>query len=170
MTMLLDAESGLWVGTTKGLYYFAGDQRQRWGVEDGLPNPQVSALMQDRKNLVWVGTGFHDQGGTILFKKESGSWTLEKTLPNSLLAAPKTRSMFQDANDNIWLGSETAGLSIISKDQSLRKITQNNGLPGREVTIIKQASNKGVWLGTLKGLIHVEMPLKMPLTLLNRID
>lgn len=158
MILLLDANGGLWAGTTKGLYHLEGDRRRRWGTEDGLPNPQVSALMQDSDSRIWVGTGFHDRGGTVIFEKGVKGWAIQRTVSSNLLAAPKTRSLFQDAFGRIWLGSETAGLSIVRQNLSVTKITQENGLPDREVTVIKQAADGGVWLGTLKGLIHIRLP------------
>lgn len=158
MALLLDAKGGLWIGTTKGLYHLDGDMQQQWGTKNGLPNPQVSALMQDRDGRIWVGTGFHDRGGTVIFEKGAKDWTIRQAVSPDLLAAPKTRSLFQDAFGRIWLGSETAGLSIVRQNRSLNKITRDNGLPGREVTVMKQAADGGIWLGTLKGLVHTQLP------------
>lgn len=159
MTLLLDTKGGLWAGTTKGLYHLEGDRRQRWGGDSGLPNPQVSALMEDRDGRIWVGTGFHDRGGTIIFEKGVKGWTIRQTVSPDLLAAPKTRSLFQDSFGRIWLGSETAGLSIVRHNRSIEKITRDNGLPGREVTVIKQATDGGIWIGTLEGLVHMPLPM-----------
>lgn len=51
-----DPEGGVWVGTSSGLVRISGAGRQRYGVIDGLPDPQVRALHVDRSGTLWVAT------------------------------------------------------------------------------------------------------------------
>ncbi|MFP1632828.1 two-component regulator propeller domain-containing protein [Zhengella sp. ZM62] len=158
LCLLADRDGGLWVGTDNGLYHrgAAADDWQSWSVRDGLPNRQVAAMMQDRQGRIWVGTGFHDQGGTLLFVRGPAGWGIERDIPRSLLAAPKTRSLFEDDGGYVWLGTETDGFSVIGADLTASTIIRGTVLPSGEVTTIGRAPNGRTWLGTLNGLLLLE--------------
>lgn len=155
MTMLSDSHGGLWIGCAQGLRYLLNGRWTRWSEADGLPNSEVSALMEDRDGSVWVGTGFHDEGGTVVFSRDGARWHPPRTIPRAILAAAKTRSLFQDDHGRVWLGSETAGLSVIEGDSQVRLLAARAELPGQEVTAIRRARDGGLWMGTLEGLLHV---------------
>jgi len=76
LSALVDETGGAWFGTTDGLHRVPADggARQSWSTGDGLPNRQVAALMQGGDGRVWVGTGFHEQGGTVLFEAAGRGW------------------------------------------------------------------------------------------------
>ncbi|NCA72111.1 MAG: hypothetical protein EOM91_18940 [Sphingobacteriia bacterium] len=159
LSMLIDRDGGVWIGTRAGLHQRRSDDTEGWrlwATPDGLPNLQVAALMQDHSGRIWVGTGFHDRGGTILLERQSGVWRIAATLDPASLAAPKTRSLFQTDTGDIWIGSETDGLSVLGPDLRPKAIIEGNRLPNPEVTVIRAARNGGLWLGTLNGLIHVD--------------
>lgn len=155
LCLLADRDGGLWVGTEDGLYHrdAASHDWQSWTVQTGLPNRQVASMMQDRQGRIWVGTGFHDQGGTLLFVHHPIGWAIERDIPRSLLAAPKTRSLFQDDTGHVWLGTETDGFSVVGADLTASAITRGTVLPSGEVTTIGRAPDGRTWLGTLNGLL-----------------
>lgn len=159
LSMLIDRDGDVWIGTRAGLHQRRSDGTggwRLWAIPDGLPNLQVAALMQDRSGRIWVGTGFHDRGGTILLERPSGVWRIAATLDAASLAAPKTRSLFQSDAGDIWIGSETGGLSVLGPDLRPRAIIEGNRLPNPEVTVISANRKGGLWLGTLDGLILVD--------------
>jgi signal transduction histidine kinase/ligand-binding sensor domain-containing protein len=51
-----DRDGAIWVGTSSGLLRLAGDQRQHFGLNEGLPNLQVRALHRDGSGAIWIGT------------------------------------------------------------------------------------------------------------------
>ena len=156
MVLKEDVTGNIWVGTTTGLYLVQqGRITTSWKVEDGLPNRRIASLMQDSESNVWVGTGFHDRGGTLVMSQTNEGWQIAKQIPTELLAAAKTRSLFQDGKGRVWLGSETAGLVVLAEGKQLLKLTMDNGLPNQEVTVIKQSKDGAIWLATLSGLVAI---------------
>ena len=157
LSLLADSSGGLWAGTDDGLFHFSagGDGVRSWNVEDGLPNRQVAAMMQDREGRVWVGTGFHDHGGTVVFARRGTDWIIEREIASENMAAPKTRSFFQDGRGNIWLGTETDGFSVMTGNLRSARITKGDLLPSAEVTAIRQTQDGKIWLGTLNGLLSL---------------
>lgn len=162
MVLLADRYGDVWAGTTDGLYHWS-DQTQdwrTWGRADGLPNQQVSALLEDTSGRIWVGTGFHDKGGSVIFSRRSqDTWEIEKAIPTALMPAAKARSFFQDRHGNVWIGTETNGFSVITGDFELLSMTQSAALPSLEITAIGQLPNGAVWLGTLNGLLLLSKPV-----------
>ena len=155
LSALVDDQGGVWAGTTDGLWRFAPQNAtwQAWNTGDGLPNRQVASMMQDRDGRVWIGTGFHQQGGTLVFEPDGAAWRIAFELPAERMAAPKTRSLFQDGHGNIWLGTETNGFSVLAADRQAATIVPGDKLPDVEVTSIGAMPGGGVWLGTLDGLV-----------------
>ncbi len=39
-----------------------------WSHQDGLPHPRVTSILEDQQGRLWVGTGFHNQGGAAIFE------------------------------------------------------------------------------------------------------
>ena len=48
----------LWLGLANALPPLAGQQPafRRFGLRDGLPQSQVTALLEDQRGFLWVGT------------------------------------------------------------------------------------------------------------------
>lgn len=55
----VDSQSGLWVGTNKGLFYVdpRTDSLFYFGMNEGLPSNLILDILEDGKNNLWVSTG-----------------------------------------------------------------------------------------------------------------
>ena len=155
--MTFDRAGGLWVGTvTHGVFRLHDGTWTDWTVADGLPHPQVTALLVTAEGSVWCGSGFYNKGGAALFRADpSGQWRLSETLGVSNLAGPKVRSLFEDADGRLWLGHEYDGITIRQGNATVRFLTEADGLPDSEVTLFRQATGGGLWIGTMKGLLRL---------------
>jgi ligand-binding sensor domain-containing protein len=158
-TLMFDRESGLWIGTMgHGVFRFNGGAWSHWTVKDGLPHPQVTSFLIRKDGAVLCGTGFYNKGGVAVFHRHAssgGKWRLAKTLPATEFAGEKVRSLFEDAQGRLWLGHEYDGITIRQDGKTLRFITKADGLPDMEVTLILPRADGGLWLGTMKGLVHL---------------
>jgi ligand-binding sensor domain-containing protein len=154
--LLADTGGGLWIGTVKrGLMRYDGGTWSLWGVAEGLPHPQVTALMRDQGGRVWAGTGFYSRGGAVRLDPGADGWRIGKVLTGADLAGAKVRSLYQDAAGRMWFGHEYDGLTIRQDGRSVAMIGLQDGLPDAEVTTILSDGAGGVWIGTLKGALHL---------------
>jgi signal transduction histidine kinase/ligand-binding sensor domain-containing protein/ActR/RegA family two-component response regulator len=55
--VLQDRTGFLWVSTSDGLFRYDGSRFRRFGVEDGLPSPQILHLAEADDGTLWVLTG-----------------------------------------------------------------------------------------------------------------
>ena len=93
----------LWLGTDEGLARFDGVRCQVFGLQDGLINLQISALLEDRRHALWIGTS-----GGGLGRYEHGRISI-CTVKDGL-AGDSISGLLEDANGDIWIGTHT-GLS-----------------------------------------------------------
>lgn len=54
--LLFDADGGLWLGTAEGLHHLIGDQQTTFTPDDGLPVPDVRALLRGPGNTLWIAS------------------------------------------------------------------------------------------------------------------
>ncbi len=115
--------------------------------ETGIAGVQINDIAQDRNGYIWVATnaGVSKFDGVHFtnFRKEQG---LNENVCTSLLC---------DAQGNVWVGHQSAGVSIIYPD-SIQTITEANGLANNEVRCIFQAANNSVWIATFGGVSVLE--------------
>lgn len=85
---------------------------RRYGVADGLPNGSVTAIHQDSKGFLWVGT----RAGICRFDGERFI-TLDS---RSGLPHPLINAIAEDKAGRIWVGTNGGGLASISPDHGMR--------------------------------------------------
>ena len=57
LSLLSDRQDNLWIAGSKGLYeYSPSGSLRRYDARDGLPDPFVRSLWQDRDGNIWAGT------------------------------------------------------------------------------------------------------------------
>ncbi len=85
-------------------YYF-----RTLGINDGLSQSTVNAILQDRKGFMWIGTkdGLNQYDGQVFrtFQKENSS------LGNNFITA-----LYEDCDGDIWVGTD-AGVYIYNPVQ-----------------------------------------------------
>ncbi|NLR93413.1 hybrid sensor histidine kinase/response regulator transcription factor [Flammeovirga agarivorans] len=82
-----------------------------YGINDGVSHYGVTALIEDHKGLIWLGTyNGLDRYNGYDFKNFRNS-DYEKILSDN-----KIRSLYQDEKNNIWVGTEN-GLNVFIYDE-----------------------------------------------------
>lgn len=158
--LLFDAQGGLWVGSVRhGIMYLQAGKWTKWGVEDGLLHPQITSFKLDRNGDVWSGMGFYNKGGAIRFSPDQDNsttgWQISQSLSENDFAGAKVRAILNDSDGRLWFGHEYDGITVRKNGKVLRYISTDDGLPGSEVTVIRQDASGGIWLGTLKGAVYL---------------
>ncbi|MDN5279048.1 MAG: hypothetical protein PWR01_3013 [Clostridiales bacterium] len=160
-TIYEDSKGRIWLGTSStpegGLMCIEDGQNFYYSTKDYLAHPNVTAIMHDSLDNLWVGTGFFDKGGV---SKISG-WSSGKAESVTILrqkdglAGNKGRSLLEDRNKNIWIGSELDGLTKIDEQGKFHIYTTADGLIGDEVMAMLQDPDGNLWLGQEKGLCRI---------------
>jgi signal transduction histidine kinase/ligand-binding sensor domain-containing protein len=142
-----DGEGGLWVGTRNGLARFEGGKFRRFTAADGLSAAHsFLCIYTDRHGSLWVGSrgGLSRFDGTKFITK-----TTQDGLPNKMIT-----SMYQDAQDALWIGTGGGGL-VRWKDNQFRVFKARDGLPSEIIYSILGDPDGTLWLGTSgKGLVR----------------
>jgi ligand-binding sensor domain-containing protein/signal transduction histidine kinase/AraC-like DNA-binding protein/AmiR/NasT family two-component response regulator len=164
----------IWFGTITGLGMLeSSDSRtfKKFFKQDGLADNQVSAVYEDRKRNVWVGT----TGGLTRMSPEKGQYrfttfTYNKDNPNSI-SSNSIKAIAEDKNGRIWIGTETEGLNLfVPENASFIRFKHNplssEGLSNNRIRKILATKNGQLWIGTMNGL-NILDPDKLHFTVLH---
>ena len=110
-------------------------ERHSWRVGHELPMGRIQTVYVDREGLAWVGMN----SGLFVLSEEGTS-----AIPVVLLSGNSVLSIFEDAEGNHWIGTETSGLHV------LRRLAFRSEpvLAGQAVTSAVQTKDGAIWLGT----------------------
>ncbi len=126
-------------------------------VEDGLSQPTVRALLQDRRGFVWIGTldGLNRSDGNRIrvFRHVPGD---ENSLSDNHVAA-----MVEDADGALWIGTAGGGLNRYDASQDRFEHFRHDpavpdSLAGDGVTALARDASGAIWVATSAGgLQHI---------------
>lgn len=146
--LLEDQEHALWIGTADGLSVFRPNGATVFTRDQGLPNNSIFSLEQDGSGhlLVQTASGGAEyrngrfktrdlkakaEGAAATLRDRNGAvWTANRgvqrtvngkteTFPaNDPLASDVILSLFEDREGNLWLGSESSGVTVL-RDQKI---------------------------------------------------
>jgi ligand-binding sensor domain-containing protein/signal transduction histidine kinase len=131
----------IWLLTTTGVFIAENGQ-----VNKAYPEVKnrCNTIIQDEKGYIWLGTNkgawYITPHQTIHFNSRNGFTDNE------------VRDIFKDAENNIWLGTEGAGLYKFSNNGYIT-YDESQGLKNNVVMSMAKGPKAGeVWLGTYDGL------------------
>jgi signal transduction histidine kinase/ligand-binding sensor domain-containing protein len=140
------ADGYIWIGTEAGLARFDGVRFTVFNKRNTpvLHSDQVTALLVDQKQNLWVGT---HGGGISRFAKgrmDSGVHLREAT-------DLTVNALFQDHQGAVWAGTEAGGLLKFS-GETASSVTTASGLANNSVFAIAEDRSGALWVGTYRGL------------------
>ena len=76
-------------------------------TKDGLPSDFITALAQDNKGFMWIGT-FYDG----LCRYDGYNFKVYKNIPgdSTSLSNNRVNALFVDSKDQLWVGTQNYGL------------------------------------------------------------
>ena len=170
-TIKIEPNGRLWAGTSDGLirydlirkttthYYYAPS------TNFFLPDKEIMSLHIDQKENLWIGT--RENGLSIVpiidLEEKGGKAIGVMYAPTQFEGSLTNRcinTIFEDQNNNIWLGTYSGGLQWVS--ESRKKIHALQYIPGHpespshpKIWGITEAKDGNIWLGTDGGGIDV---------------
>jgi signal transduction histidine kinase/ligand-binding sensor domain-containing protein len=148
--MKVQADGSLLIGTADGTVRQVGDRFER--VADPLVEPsqgsvpewaakaigsaaRIQTVLIDREGFAWVGT----RNGLQVVEPTTGT-----TQEVASLKGDSVLALFEDAEGNHWVGTETSGLHVLRR----LKFRSEAGLANLAITSVVQASDGAMWVGT----------------------
>jgi len=151
-----------WIGTIGGTYVVNPQQDKYISLRNIPDDPasvsdnSVRSLYADRDGSVWIGT-YH--GGVNMYSALSRQF--QQIVQEGKLHFKVASAMFVDGNDNLWLGTEGTGLFFTDRRKGVTRQFKHlrddpTSLSHNNVKCLLPEGNKGLWVGTLKGLNYYD--------------
>jgi len=121
----------------------ANYSRQAWGLENGLPQNTVQALVQTPDGFVWLGT----EVGLVRFDGNAFQVFDKNTQP--ALPGNDVRCLLASKDGVLWIGT-SEGLARW-KDGAFTTYTTTDGLPGNNIKTLGFNPDNSIWIETDKG-------------------
>ena len=149
MAVREDNRGILWIGTANGLTAIRGDTFITFTTRDGLSNNLVRAIHQDKQGNLWIAT---DGGLNRIVKGDRFPATvgIEPFGSTGDRVANSLMTIFEDREENLWIGSSGDGLTILHQ-RKLRTLTVKDGLARHYTKAVFQDAGGTVWIGTNGG-------------------
>ena len=146
--MFIDHDQGIWAGSwsggvpSPGLFQLRDEKFQPVaGFRDF--NQEISAIYQDRKGAVWVGT----QGG--LAQWDGTNWKVFTTKDG--VKSDAVQAIADDAQGNLWIGTGS-GLSCL-RDSKFVSVNLGANSANEDISSLLVDGDGVLWIGTRgKGL------------------
>ena len=142
-----DHVGNLWVGTKNGL---ARHSEGRFTAYPSTSQPIVSirSIAEDRAGNLWISTG----GALVRLEVATapgGERLRSAVYPFDAFTYGDFPiwSIFQDQEDNLWVGIRGQGLSRLRK-RAVMRYTTRDGLPNPQVLPITSDGEGGLWIGS----------------------
>jgi ligand-binding sensor domain-containing protein/serine phosphatase RsbU (regulator of sigma subunit) len=166
-----DAEGNILIGTNEhGLSIYKGEQFITYNEKDGIGNPQIWAITQDKKDRYWFGTN----GGITVFDPQQikGKQFIYYNQDNKNISN-QVRFLSKDKQNNIWIGSIDQGVMRFKLDQN-RFIYESviNAYMGNssQTTALTVDQSDNIWVGTIEyGLLRFN-PDKQEITQIRQTE
>ncbi len=125
---------------------------ERLGIEDGLINSNVSAIVQDNQGYLWFGTvsGLSRYDG-YEFREFIYLPFSESSLPHSQI-----QTMHLDDDGHIWIGTYGSLSRLNPETETFRNYISDpdveNSISDPQIISILRDSRRRLWVGTARGL------------------
>ncbi|MFZ6818525.1 two-component regulator propeller domain-containing protein [Undibacterium sp. Ji22W] len=150
--------------TSPSAFHFPYAHRyfERVGNEDSLPINVVTAIAQDQRGLMWIGT----QAGLVSYDGYRFEKFTHFNRDKSSLSGDYIKCLWAAPNGELWVGTLSGGISIFNPHTGkfsplLHGAGLNTPLDIGAIQIIKGDPQGGVWIvGSESGLHHLSADFK----------
>ncbi|MBL4716729.1 MAG: SpoIIE family protein phosphatase, partial [Bacteroidia bacterium] len=132
---------------------------KRISTSEGLNSNFIATIYQDNNDDIWIGT-WGKGVNKIVSEKSSiteGIFTFEYFGIQEGLRNSNITTVFEDIENNVWIGTYGAGLSMF-RDKSFTKYNLNESLQDNFVFSLTEDNNKNIWVGTGANGVSIFSP------------
>jgi sensor histidine kinase YesM/streptogramin lyase len=168
--LMMDSRQNIWITTwTDLLYkfdpatkkissYSLGSIKEKQGGHETAAPPLINCLLEDDNHVIWVGT---ENAGLLRYNPVTDNFdycVAEEKNSKGIRYNYKIFSLFQDREQNIWIGTDR-GISIFNPYrqyfESIRHDEMNASVGKSEIISAIQSSGGDIYIGTWGGGIAV---------------
>ncbi|WP_185196859.1 two-component regulator propeller domain-containing protein [Pontibacter sp. Tf4] len=120
---------------------------RNWTIADGLPQSDITDLLQDNRMRIWVAT----RGGISLFDGSS----FRTYNRQQGLASNNVSTLFQDSRNQLWIGSADNGLTKYD-GQNFSTFGSSQGLPATAIHSITENNLGQLLVATDSGVYRLQ--------------
>ena len=116
---------------------------------NGLPTSEANAIAETSDGFIWVGSysGLIQYDGSAFTRIESTT------------GITSVRSLFVDSRDRLWIGSNDAGVFLLSRGE-LRHWDKSDGLASLSVRSITEAEDGTIYIAGTMGVGVIDASLR----------
>ena len=122
---------------------------QTWSAFGGLTGTTATDVLQTRDGYLNIGT----YEGLVRFDGVEFN-TIRRARGNDYKFS-SVRTILEDSQGNIWLGSNDEGVHKILPDGTAKVYTTQNGLPNNSVRALCEDKVGNIWIGTAAGVVYL---------------
>lgn len=146
----------VWISSSEGLLRWRDGHWRRYGRRDGLLEPSLAHVAEDRSGAVWVA--YRNALGVSRLMLGSGGEVTGVEHFRRSLASPTVLLLRTDAAGRIWIGGDN-GLDIRDGDRWWR-FAKADGLAAHSCAVDAFFAERegAVWIGTSRGVTRILRP------------
>lgn len=135
---------GLWIGTDRGLHFWAGSELASRGLPPSIGRLQILAMVKDQDANVWVGTNHG-----IIRITPSGAVSLDELNPKP---GYEVTAVYEDRDGDIWFGG-SRGIERL-RNGMFTTYSTAQGLPSSSSGPVYVDSDGRTWFAPLSGGLY----------------
>src|SRR5580692_4104993 len=117
-------------------------------MQQGLPQATIFSILQSHDGYLWLGT----QRGLVRF--DGVRFTPFTGGDGVSLENSWVRSLLEDGQGNIWIGTNDSGL-VKLRNGVMTQYSTEQGFPSQNVNCLAAGSNGEIWACTSNGLVRI---------------
>ena len=161
LSLYLDNNDVLWVGTENGGVHYANINRKKFNhyvfefdPSDFLPNNSIRAICEDNRGFLWIGTR---NNGMIRMSPDRTRYDYFNyySPATATIEDKRVRSIYQDKRGYIWIGTQHGVYRYNDRTNDIRHYTSETdaAMANNFVYAINEDAHGVLWIGTWKGLL-----------------
>ena len=146
-----DSDGDLWASATNegSLYLFDRNKKTFVLFDRSIDNLQC--LIETSDGKLWGGNY------TSLFAIDKETRKYKKIVIGNLI-----RSIHEDKDKNLWLGTQEGGLLLFDrKTNKFKRLTTDDGLPSNTILRILEDNEENLWMSTYNGICKFDKKSKI---------
>ena len=157
--IIQDKQGFIWVSTESGLNRYDGYTFKTFNTDPDNPfsiqGHIIKNLFEDQEGLIWIS---FSTGGLSYYNPKTEKFYNFQALPNVIncLSDNTVNTIFEDKNNNLWIGTNNGLNKFIRKDNSFKQYfhshSDTNSLINNVILSMCEDSENNILIGTEAGL------------------